>query len=61
MAKPRKVDGAWSYAYWAWVDDHGSAEAAARSAALAAIKRAIADGREPVQIEVTVRLAPKET
>lgn len=58
MARP-KVDGSWTYGFWAWVEDHQTAELAAKEAARAALERTRADDREPVQIEVTVRLAPK--
>ena len=59
MANP-KVDGSWTYGFWAWVKDHASPEAAAAEAARAALERTVAAGRVPVQIEVTVRLAPKD-
>ena len=59
MSRP-KVDGSWTYGFWAWVQDHASPELAAAEAARAALARVKEAGREPVQIEVTVRLAPKE-
>ncbi len=55
-----KVDRTYTFANFAPVVN-GEALLAARAAAEAAIKRAVDAGREPVQIEVTVRVAPKES